>query len=387
MRKLTRRTILTFSSLTIGLAIASVTWAQMDIGESRLIPYEGHLDLNGVPVTGTYDFRFALFANDGADASCLVAADPGACGFWWEQHLEAEGEGVEVNGGAFGVVLGETQALNDAVFAQADLYLAMAVKATSDPAFTLLSGKQRILAVPFAARAAAAKNYEITGQAYLSGSYDTQTQMDGTVSDGNLVIGDRGGSNITIDADEIAARNASYPGDLYIQEIAGAGNTYLNRYSGSVSIGATAAPAAKLHVQGDARITDGLLVNSIGVNGLLAGSLQTTGAGSFGALVVGGHTIGRITVCHRDATPARNGNWNYLYWMPGTCDNGEPSGNCFGAMTRAKADYGDEDWRLAMPGESMAGIYFPFGGMIFWCSNLDPGCPNADITAIYFCEQ
>lgn len=140
------------------LAATTATWAHMDSGQGRLLPYEGHLDLDGAPQQGSFDFRFGLFGTEAADASCLAEATLGCTAAKWSEQAS----GVPVNAGTFSVALGSTQPLGDAVLASDDLYLAIAVRKGSDP-FTLLSGKQRLLGVPFAARAAAAKNYAVSG--------------------------------------------------------------------------------------------------------------------------------------------------------------------------------------------------------------------------------
>jgi len=69
---------------------------------------------------------------------------------------------VLVSNGAFSVALGENKALNDSVRENEALHLAIAVRHDAEP-FTVLRGTQRLLAVPFAARAAAAKDYRVSG--------------------------------------------------------------------------------------------------------------------------------------------------------------------------------------------------------------------------------
>lgn len=154
-------TLRQLASTALLLLLSTSAWAQMGRTDDRLIPYQGHLDLNGGPVTGAYDFRFALFSTATPSAACLGTSGCDGTSLYWTEHL-----GVTVSGGTFAVVLGEKKALTDAVLANPDLYLAIAVRRAGDP-YTVLQGTQRILAVPFAARAAAAKDYQVTGSVYV----------------------------------------------------------------------------------------------------------------------------------------------------------------------------------------------------------------------------
>jgi len=147
--------------------LSSGALAQMEPDDNRQLAYEGHLDLNGAPVTGAHDFRFALFATEAADASCLGLSTSDACdaaSLWWAEH-----PGTTVAAGSFSVTLGATKSLGDGVLKSAELWLAIAVRQGSDP-FTVLQGKQKLLAVPFAARAAAAKDYKVSGNLTVAGT-------------------------------------------------------------------------------------------------------------------------------------------------------------------------------------------------------------------------
>lgn len=155
-----RMAILVAATVTSVLALVStLAIADMEPGELRTFPYQGRLDVNGGAANGAHDFRFGLFSADNADASCLVAETPTSCGFWWEEHA-----GVPVYAGEFTLVLGEQSGVGDSVVAQPELYLGIAVREVGDPAFVLLAGKQRFRAVPFAARAAAAKHFSVSGR-------------------------------------------------------------------------------------------------------------------------------------------------------------------------------------------------------------------------------
>lgn len=101
------------------------------------------------------------------------------------------------------------------MFAQADLYIAVAVRANlggSSPPFTLFARKQRLLAAPFAARAAAAKNSSVSsnlgvvgnvtvgGTLFVQGASVADGRIDLTRT-GNISGSDVGSGNLTIEAD------------------------------------------------------------------------------------------------------------------------------------------------------------------------------------------
>jgi hypothetical protein len=181
--------------------------ADMDVGEARQIPYHGRLELDGTGVVGTVDFRFAFFATAEADASCLALPTPGSCGFWWEQQ-----DSVMINSGTFSVVLGQVVNLQDHVFAQPALFLAIAVKDADATAFTLLTHKKRVYAVPFAARAAAAKNYEVVGDLTVGGNSALAGSLQVT---GNSTL-----NNLQVDGDSTLKRNLQVDGRVGVGQAA-----------------------------------------------------------------------------------------------------------------------------------------------------------------------
>ncbi len=79
--------------------------------------------------------------------------------------------GVEVTGGAFSVVLGSVaNPLDDVIWQNDEVYLGIRVMGGSDAGYTALTGRQRILAVPMAARAETARNYHVTGALVVDGA-------------------------------------------------------------------------------------------------------------------------------------------------------------------------------------------------------------------------
>jgi hypothetical protein len=120
----------------------------------------------------------------------------GSCGVWSTEHL-----GVPVSGGAFAVKLGENTNLTDSVLANDQLWVAIAVR-SSVPAggtYTLLMGKQRLLAVPWAVRPAAAQNFKVRGTLTVNGQTTTAALSSTSI---NVP-----GPNVTIGGNGISGNN------------------------------------------------------------------------------------------------------------------------------------------------------------------------------------
>lgn len=161
------------------VSAANMAHAQMGGVDGRQLAYEGRLDLDGVPANGLYDMRMGLFTLDGGATTCLDAVDAGACGAWWTEFA-----GVLVDHGVFQVVLGANGGIPDLVLQRDDLYVAMAVKGSSDSTFTLMAGTHRLQAVPFVARVAAARDFKVTGHLVVRGN---QTMSTGQTRFGNVM--------------------------------------------------------------------------------------------------------------------------------------------------------------------------------------------------------
>jgi hypothetical protein len=147
---------------------------------SHKIPYRGHLDLNGVPQSGDFDFRLDIQREDGTV-------------LWSGQFLV-----VKVSAGAFLVTLGEGTAenplLGDNIWQNEEndgRYLAIGVRVSGEADYVPLSGRQRILAVPYAARAETAKNYHVTGTLAVDGaaSFNGGATVNGQLNAGNTTLG------------------------------------------------------------------------------------------------------------------------------------------------------------------------------------------------------
>ena len=98
---------------------------------AQTIPWQGRLELDGVPYTGAVDLTFHLY--DDPVGSTLS---------WSEDHLD-----VQVNDGVFSVVLGQSVAIPAQAFAAAELFVAVDVEGTP------LLGRQAIRPATFSVRA------------------------------------------------------------------------------------------------------------------------------------------------------------------------------------------------------------------------------------------
>jgi hypothetical protein len=147
------------------------------------IPYRGHLDLNGEPQTGDFDFVFGLYTSP-TEGTC---GPPETEECVWNNWFF----GVQVFNGAFSVVLGSGIPLPDDVWQNDVLYLDIGVKVAGASTLTQLSGRQKILAVPYATRSETAKNYTVRGSLVVEGTTTlAATNINGAtnISGGDLTI-------------------------------------------------------------------------------------------------------------------------------------------------------------------------------------------------------
>lgn len=115
--------------LVVGITVAAVG-APWDTPVPRLIPYRGVLENNGVPFDGTVGLFLELYGQE-SDGTSL-----------WSDTFPT----VPVSAGHFSVQIGAGLALPDTVFQTDTLFLQISVDGG------LLSGRQRILAMPFSVR-------------------------------------------------------------------------------------------------------------------------------------------------------------------------------------------------------------------------------------------
>ena len=138
-------TLLLGSSFLLG----STVYAQGPGSGNVLIPYSGHLELDGNASNGAFDFRFGLYGSDDADTSSLTSDSPQGT-LWWSDI-----PGQQILAGDFSCTLGADTALPEVLFANnSAVYIAIALRRTgSTDGFTLLQGMQRLAQVPYAVRA------------------------------------------------------------------------------------------------------------------------------------------------------------------------------------------------------------------------------------------
>lgn len=100
-------------------------------GIPRLIPYRGHLELDGVPVDGAVELAVSLY--DAETSGALL---------WGPETIS-----TTAVDGDFSVMLGQSVAIDPAVFGGGDVWIGFDVDGTA------LAGRQRLGSVPYAMRA------------------------------------------------------------------------------------------------------------------------------------------------------------------------------------------------------------------------------------------
>jgi cytoskeletal protein CcmA (bactofilin family) len=182
MRRENLKLVLTTSICTAivvsALTVSVQALAQLDDDPStdslpRVVPYEGVLDLDGLPHTGFLDMRFSFFD-----------APSGGAPAWTETWSNAQQRAIQLFRGRFAVALGTFDdgglATLENIIADADpIYLAIEVKRTNeaDNAWVALSGRQRLNPVPYAMWSAKAADLDVAGAANVNGP----TRLNGTL--------------------------------------------------------------------------------------------------------------------------------------------------------------------------------------------------------------
>ncbi len=119
-----------------------------------VFPYQGRLDRNGSPQSGTYDFKFSLFnMQSGGTAQ-------------WSDTLS----GVVVVNGAFSVKLGAGVSIPDVLLTEPQLFLELEVKGATEGAFRKLVGRQQLLHVPYAATSSG--TFRVNGPLVVAATLD-----------------------------------------------------------------------------------------------------------------------------------------------------------------------------------------------------------------------
>jgi len=130
--------LLTFFVL---VGAASFGLARVRTADTRTIPYQGVLERDGAPVTGSVTARFGLFSAAGANTACVAS---NSCPLWSEEQI------IDVVDGRFSVMLGDVgpRRLTSAILQSPELFLGVAFKTADDAGFTALGGTQEIVGAP-----------------------------------------------------------------------------------------------------------------------------------------------------------------------------------------------------------------------------------------------
>ena len=128
------------------LAGEMLVWADGDPATDqvpRLIPYHGTLERDGIPVAGEVTMKFRLYDSDSGD---MV----------WEETQQ-----VHVYNGRFAVMLGLNNDLSGVISAADDLELEVTL--VDDGTEVPLSGRQKLLPVPYSFLSKAAADFHVSG--------------------------------------------------------------------------------------------------------------------------------------------------------------------------------------------------------------------------------
>jgi len=183
--------------VTATILIGTSVWVYAQSGPgtgNAVIPYQGRIENNGLPLEGPTDLRVALFTSAGADTSCLSAAVLGACGVWTQEFAS-----TPVAAGNFALRLGDDDSLGDDVFANDALFLGVAVNDGSS--WVALGGLQAIASVPHAIRTETAN--ELIANSIDVGSIvaDNLTVVGGTLRLGSPALAvSKVGNTVQVDA-------------------------------------------------------------------------------------------------------------------------------------------------------------------------------------------
>jgi hypothetical protein len=155
--------------LLVALGFAGVVWASHEGPATVLVPYQGHLEDDGVPLEGTASLTFAVYS----------AVQGGTL-------LHTETEDVLISAGNFAHVIGEAGGL-DSDEAAGELWLAIEVEGTP------LGGRQRVTPAPQAVTASRAHNLTLTSSRTTWGGWNEALHLDNggnaAITHGNLLFG------------------------------------------------------------------------------------------------------------------------------------------------------------------------------------------------------
>lgn len=290
-------TLLAF--VTTAAAALAATWALRAEADGdpttdalpRVIPYEGTLALDGVPVDGPIDLRVRLY--DGPDE--------GASQVFVEEHSAALGRAVDVASGRFYLALGRYADLAAPILDAEALWLALEVKAPGSSTWIALSGRQRIVPQAWSLWAASSTDMRVAGALTAASAELGVVRYEGTGSatfaDDVIVEGDA-----TV-AGAVISPYVPPPGTIWMFDLAAcpAGWSPLVAAQGRMIIGAVAPPDVAF------------------LNGTPLGDLEdrththTLDPGSVSTDIVAAHTHPFDAPSTTSSTVTDNGGWAGLF--------------------------------------------------------------------------
>ncbi len=254
----------------IAIVLTVIVLAVSAVAEvPQVINYQGRLTdaVGGGPVTGTLSIRFGIYGQ-AEDGDWL----------WEEHHQKTEGNGIEVTGGLFSVILGSIDSIPDSVFNGQDRWLEISVEGVEP-----IVPRTRFTCVPYAYYAAQADTSDvaltvaddaITSAQVLNGSVELidiaqSGAGDGQVPKWNDISGE------WEPEDDLSGGSSGWSDDGSVVR--------LETSDDSVGIG-TANPAEKLHVDGNILVTGKATIGpgniNTGVGAFVAGQSNTASGDS-----------------------------------------------------------------------------------------------------------
>ncbi len=241
--------------LGAGMMVTYQAWANNDGSNAteevpRVIPYQGVLELNGVPYNGPMDVRFALFGNQtlgnagSTDAECLTDTH---C-LWSEEYSGNNAQ--QVYQGRFNSTLGSVNSIESTIYDAGPLFLGIQVRGPQDQNWVALDNRQQITPVPFAFWSTQSTNLNVGNNAQIDGSLTVNTHADVL---GNITVG----GVIQTHEDELTIRQ----GDENVFLLNNTGDAYI-RKSLRVSTLGSRNGVTELEVQGDGLLTGDLMANN-----------------------------------------------------------------------------------------------------------------------------
>ena len=196
------------AALLVGGAIFGSAFALADgdyatqtvVGPELLLPYDGVLMVDGEGFTGARDIKFELYLDQTATSTSV-----------WSETLS-----VQVYRGNFSVVLGTDTSLTDTLLDAEQLYVGMTIIEKDDAGTILnaLTGRQAIEAAPYAAWAAKASDFNVTGSLTVgAGAFITGAESDGVSAALKVVTSSDTTKSLLLDGDTIE----SVGGELGLQ--------------------------------------------------------------------------------------------------------------------------------------------------------------------------